>query len=443
MFGESDSESPRVPSPWDSLVSSSASPSPSPLSHGASPASITSIPKLVAESDDGNVEYKLQLLNPSPARFARLVTQLKWRLLEGGGQAYYELGVADSGALVGLSRNEMEQSLETLEMMAGEIGASVIVVKEVEVPASIIGLVALEDSRRKGSGTNKLSDVLESEDSFTISSTTETETEPETDTTNDLENDLAATIVLDSNAAPLPAFGVWPTDNSGIFDFDDIPAPAGSDLAPPKFAIDLAISSVYKPRPMRTRRQHILVPASPAKKKKRHREGRDKKLKYLNSPSSDSPQGTAEEIKRAKAIHRREIRDKRRKERDKALMACAVSSMTAIDESNAAPATATLPPVSDIEVNDTVADLEYLHVAMGPPPGASQAVDDTGDTVPVVELTSQNDDDDVFPSPIVPFNGTRDDERDGIPRRLIVEALVVRKTSLHETFLDFECFSIP
>ena len=33
----------------------------------------------------------------------RLVTQLKWRLLEGGGQAYYELGVADSGHLVRLS----------------------------------------------------------------------------------------------------------------------------------------------------------------------------------------------------------------------------------------------------------------------------------------------------------------------------------------------------
>lgn len=94
MFGESESESPRVPSPWDSLISTP--PSPSPLSRPqstSSPLAAGAIPKLVPEADDGNVEYKLQLLSPSPARFARLVTQMKWRLLEGGGQAYYELGM--------------------------------------------------------------------------------------------------------------------------------------------------------------------------------------------------------------------------------------------------------------------------------------------------------------------------------------------------------------
>ncbi len=64
------------------------------------------------------------------------MTQLKWRLLEGGGQAYYELGVADSGALIGLEKSNMEKTLGTLEAMAGEIGASVVVVREVEVPVS-------------------------------------------------------------------------------------------------------------------------------------------------------------------------------------------------------------------------------------------------------------------------------------------------------------------
>src|ERR1700722_7581886 len=115
MFGESESESPRLPSPWDTL------------SHH----------RLVPEAEEGNVEYKLQLLSPSPARFARLVTQMKWRLLEGGGQAYYELGVSDTGALVGLPRADLDHSLHTLDRMAGEIGASVIVVKEIEVPPII------------------------------------------------------------------------------------------------------------------------------------------------------------------------------------------------------------------------------------------------------------------------------------------------------------------
>jgi hypothetical protein len=86
----------------------------------------------------GNVEYKLHLINPSSTRFARLVTQMKWRLLEGGGQAIYELGVADSGALVGLVPNDLRATLDTLHAMATEIGARVIISKEIEVTATDI-----------------------------------------------------------------------------------------------------------------------------------------------------------------------------------------------------------------------------------------------------------------------------------------------------------------
>jgi len=111
MFGEHNepSESPRVPSPWDPFL-------PTPPSAASSLGKCSGIPKLAPEVEEGNVEYKLKLTNISPARFDRLVTQLKWRLLEGGGQAYYELGVADSGALIGLTRNDLEQSLETLHV---------------------------------------------------------------------------------------------------------------------------------------------------------------------------------------------------------------------------------------------------------------------------------------------------------------------------------------
>lgn len=35
------------------------------------------------EDDEGNVEYKLQLLNPSPERFVHLVTQCQFRVSEG------------------------------------------------------------------------------------------------------------------------------------------------------------------------------------------------------------------------------------------------------------------------------------------------------------------------------------------------------------------------
>jgi hypothetical protein len=145
MFGESESESPRVPSPWDLVLA---------------PASVDKLyyrqddlllSKLAAEVEEvgtswfvpmsiltfvqGNVEYKLHLINPSSTRFARLVTQMKWRLLEGGGQAIYELGVADCGALVGLMPNDLRATLHTLNAMAAEIGARVIISKEIEVTA--------------------------------------------------------------------------------------------------------------------------------------------------------------------------------------------------------------------------------------------------------------------------------------------------------------------
>ncbi|CAE6467604.1 unnamed protein product [Rhizoctonia solani] len=155
MFGESDSESPRLASPWEAF---STSPSPCPglassLSSSVSSSDIeaelarrlqTEVPRLVPEVEEGNVEYKLKL-SPSPERLTRLITQLKWRLLEGGGQALYEIGVGDGGQLVGLPRREMEGSLDALERMAGELGATVVILREISVPHGVVGNAGAEE----------------------------------------------------------------------------------------------------------------------------------------------------------------------------------------------------------------------------------------------------------------------------------------------------------
>ena len=49
---------------------------------------------LEPESDEGNVEYKLRLKDPSTMRFQQLVTQMKFRLSEGNGECFYYLGEA-------------------------------------------------------------------------------------------------------------------------------------------------------------------------------------------------------------------------------------------------------------------------------------------------------------------------------------------------------------
>ncbi|XP_031550108.1 GTP-binding protein 2-like [Actinia tenebrosa] len=79
---------------------------------------------LPPEVEEGNVEYKLKLVNPSDSRLIHLTTQMKWRLQEGQGEAIYEIGVEDNGLVIGLPEKELQSSLKTLELMASKLGAS-------------------------------------------------------------------------------------------------------------------------------------------------------------------------------------------------------------------------------------------------------------------------------------------------------------------------------
>ncbi|KAF5366160.1 hypothetical protein D9758_005775 [Tetrapyrgos nigripes] len=333
MFGESESESPRVPSPWDSL-SPSPSPSPPPPSHQI-------LPRLPPESDLGNVEYKLQLLSPSTSRFTRLVTQLKWRLLEGGGQAYYELGVSDSGLLVGLSRDDLETSLETLEMMAGEIGASVIVVKEVEVPGRMAEIARRqEDYRKRASRNSSEGDFhfgsADSATSITTTSTSTTETETdETETETGTEQEESA------SASP----SLKPANASDTTDLFVMDPDTDSELSIANAGtfVSLEISSVFKPRPFRTRVQ--LSPLNPhshtrrrdAKKEKwKEKEAKQMKWREKNRDKESNTHSSTEneEDSSWKSTNRRMARDRRREEKRKALVAAANKSLAAREVEN-------------------------------------------------------------------------------------------------------------
>ncbi len=89
---------------------------------------------LEPEPQEGKIEYKLKLVNLSPSRFNHLVTQMKWRLAEGEGEAVYELGVSDNGLLMGLSDDELAESLKSLEAMAHEVDASCTVLRSRPAP---------------------------------------------------------------------------------------------------------------------------------------------------------------------------------------------------------------------------------------------------------------------------------------------------------------------
>ena len=88
------------------------------------------IKHIAPENDDGNKEYKLKLFDSNPERLDRLLTQMRYRIDEGGGEAFYTIGVADDGGLVGLTENEYEKSREVLTTVAKKNDCSLSLISE-------------------------------------------------------------------------------------------------------------------------------------------------------------------------------------------------------------------------------------------------------------------------------------------------------------------------
>jgi len=89
--------------------------------------------KIQCEPQEGNVEYKYMLVNPSEERLHHLTTQLKWRVLEGSGEAIYAIGVEDDGTCKGISEQDLVSSLETLKEMSERAGCDMAMVRKQQV----------------------------------------------------------------------------------------------------------------------------------------------------------------------------------------------------------------------------------------------------------------------------------------------------------------------
>ena len=75
------------------------------------------------ENDNGNIEFKIHIIDLDPKRFHKLVTQMKWRMSEGGGgNCIYYIGITDDGSPRGISHDCMDKSLKNLVNIANYLG---------------------------------------------------------------------------------------------------------------------------------------------------------------------------------------------------------------------------------------------------------------------------------------------------------------------------------
>ncbi|KAI0319701.1 hypothetical protein OF83DRAFT_754087 [Amylostereum chailletii] len=399
MFGESDSESPRVPSPWSLILS----PDPVEGDKVFYSKDANTTPKLSAEVEEGNVEYKLHLIHPSPARFARLVTQLKWRLLEGGGQALYELGVADSGSLIGLAPEDLKDTLDTLRSMAAEIGARVVVVKEIEVVGMGVREQDAREFAKKRRDRDKEKDKAVLKAKAKLNDSTHPDVAPASyasaaSNMTSLASSLSSAMSLNSQSdIDLPAFDPDTSPSTS-------PSPPTLTIPTPPDAPQVTLSSeldeslalftmdndvetdsanicVQALDPQKTRHVVSATPSGPITP--RH--------VFTTTPAIPIPVPSYRPI--TKSEKRRITRDLRRAERRNALQ-------QHLERESLLPMTATSPLGPPVDMPTTL-------------DGQGEGIDGSFEALSVTEK---------FPEE---------------PTRMIVEAMVVRQLDFEEAFLDF------
>ncbi len=86
------------------------------------------------EDDEGKIEYKLKLFpKPDEIRLEKLTSQMNFRLTEGNGESFYELGIADSGEIIGLPKQEFDISTDVLHEIANRCNADSSLVRKLEI----------------------------------------------------------------------------------------------------------------------------------------------------------------------------------------------------------------------------------------------------------------------------------------------------------------------
>lgn len=102
---------------------------------------------IAEEDDDGNTEYKLKLVDTTRERIQQLTTQMKFRIKEGQGEAFYKVGFEDNGNPLGLAPDDLRQSLNSLCHIANDLKVELLVQRVARGQQGLVAEVAVREIR--------------------------------------------------------------------------------------------------------------------------------------------------------------------------------------------------------------------------------------------------------------------------------------------------------
>ena len=101
--------------------------------------------KYQKEDDYGNVEYKLKLCDVTKLRYEELKSGMNFRLHEGYGECFYEIGVEDNGNDLGITLEELTQTVSLLNLIANDLGCQTKITKYVAGQQGYIAELYIRD----------------------------------------------------------------------------------------------------------------------------------------------------------------------------------------------------------------------------------------------------------------------------------------------------------
>lgn len=86
---------------------------------------------LEPEIEEGNIEYKRYLKSEDNRRLEEYVSQLKWRVTEGHGEAIYYLGIENDGTFYNWDEKEKMQTIQTIKKMVNVANLKIIKIEKI------------------------------------------------------------------------------------------------------------------------------------------------------------------------------------------------------------------------------------------------------------------------------------------------------------------------